>query len=129
MGRRAKAPRSEASSGSEYRWETEAPTRWDADGPDELDTRRQDFEGLSRAECGFEFYRMLLSLKGSKLSAKETSLLAFWACGAGAEGDAKDADGGDKGVGERGGERGGRRAQLVATHVHVHDHSLEARVQ
>ena len=32
---------------------------------------------------------MLLSLKGSKLSAKEASLLAFWACGAGAEGEAR----------------------------------------
>ena len=86
MGRNAKSLKTEASSGSGYRWETH---RWDTDEPDEIDTGRQVFEGLSRAECGFEFYRMLLSLKGSKLTAKEASLLAFWGCGAGAEGEAK----------------------------------------
>ena len=82
MGRKAKSLKTEASSGSGYRWE--AP-RWDTE-PDEIDTGRQVFEGLSRAECGFEFYRMLLSLKGSKLTAKEASLFAFWGCGAGAVG-------------------------------------------
>ena len=90
--RQAKAQKGEEpSSGSGYRWETETrnPVRWGDDEAEDIDKGRQAFEGMSPSECGQEFYRMLLSLKGSKLSAKEASLLAFWACGAGAEGEAR----------------------------------------
>ena len=63
IGHKAKAPRSDE---SPARWETRVRLPWwDDDEPEQFDT----VEGLCRAECGLEFHRMLLSLKGSKASA------------------------------------------------------------
>ena len=99
MGRKAKLPRVEGVAERTFSWDSgalgsddpppEAPEAVAAEAAEvALEDEPDDVE-YGPDECGRQFCHMLMHLKGTKLSAKEASLLAYWAAGAGAVGFAR----------------------------------------
>ena len=67
-----------------WEFDSDAPNVWADDTPD----AEVDYNALSKAECEAKLFEYLIDLKQTtRLSAKQTCILAFWASKAGAGGD------------------------------------------
>ena len=90
MGRKPKLSRTGIPQDVGHRWEqaasAAASSSWEAPATRAEGEEPTPSDPDYRAFCGRQLYQMLDALKGSALSAKQASLLAHWATGAGAQG-------------------------------------------